>query len=216
MTKFYSNIHFASQKGKIFISIFLYMWARFKNLNSTEQIKIKNLIPCLISSQTSQVTCILLVCFHYYSYQTEHEFAYPDTAKPIYWHWILLKESTAFICRVPGEWAAGVQKTQTLRWLSLKSFEGQSLRWEGFTGSSAANWPSCNAGDPSSIPGYRRPTGEGIGYPLQYSGLENSMDYIVFSLTKESDPTEQFLLSLGGERCSSWTSFCLVGGDVAG
>lgn len=45
MTKFYSNIHFASQKGKIFILIFLYMWARFKNLNSTERIKIKNLIP---------------------------------------------------------------------------------------------------------------------------------------------------------------------------
>ena len=29
---------------------------------------------------------------------------------------------------------------------------------------------TCNAGDPSSIPGSGRSTGEGIGYPLQYSG----------------------------------------------
>jgi len=35
---------------------------------------------------------------------------------------------------------------------------------------------ACNAGDPSSIPGSGRSPGEGKGYPLQYSGLENSMD----------------------------------------
>ena len=29
--------------------------------------------------------------------------------------------------------------------------------------------PACNAGDPGSIPGSGRSTGEGIGYPLQYS-----------------------------------------------
>ena len=33
-----------------------------------------------------------------------------------------------------------------------------------------------NAGDPGSIPGSGRSPGEGTGYPLQYSGLENSMD----------------------------------------
>ena len=33
--------------------------------------------------------------------------------------------------------------------------------------------PSTNAGDPSSIPGLRRSPGEGNGYPLQYSYLEN-------------------------------------------
>ena len=36
----------------------------------------------------------------------------------------------------------------------------------------------ANAGDPGSIPGPGRSAGEGIGYPLQYSGLENSMDCI--------------------------------------
>ena len=35
---------------------------------------------------------------------------------------------------------------------------------------------STNEGDPGSIPGSRRSPGEGNGYPLQYSCLENSMD----------------------------------------
>ena len=34
------------------------------------------------------------------------------------------------------------------------------------------------------IPGLGRSPGEGKGYPLQYSGLENSMDCIVFGVTK--------------------------------
>ena len=36
-----------------------------------------------------------------------------------------------------------------------------------------------NVGDLGLIPGSGRSPGEGIGYPLQYSGLENSMDPIV-------------------------------------
>ena len=39
----------------------------------------------------------------------------------------------------------------------------------GFPGSSVGNVSTCNAGDPSSIPGSGRSPGEGIGYPLQYS-----------------------------------------------
>ena len=35
---------------------------------------------------------------------------------------------------------------------------------------------TCNAGDLGSIPGLGRSPGEGKGYLLQYSGLENSMD----------------------------------------
>ena len=38
---------------------------------------------------------------------------------------------------------------------------------------------ACNVGDLGSIPGLGRFPGEGNGYPLQYSVLENSMDYIV-------------------------------------
>ena len=39
----------------------------------------------------------------------------------------------------------------------------------GFPGSSAGKESAYNAGDPSSIPGWGRSPGEGIGYPLQYS-----------------------------------------------
>ena len=39
----------------------------------------------------------------------------------------------------------------------------------GFPGSSAGKESACNAGDPGSIPGLGRSTGEGIGYSLQYS-----------------------------------------------
>ena len=43
---------------------------------------------------------------------------------------------------------------------------------------------ACNAGDPDSIPELERSTGEGKSYPLQYFGLENSMDYKVHAVTK--------------------------------
>ena len=39
----------------------------------------------------------------------------------------------------------------------------------GFPDSSIAKESTCNAGDPSLIPGLGRCPGEGIGYPLQYS-----------------------------------------------
>ena len=42
-----------------------------------------------------------------------------------------------------------------------------------FPGSSAGKESACNAGDPGSICGSGRSPGEGIGYPLQYSCLEN-------------------------------------------
>ena len=45
----------------------------------------------------------------------------------------------------------------------------------GSTGKESA----CNVGDLGSIPRLGRSTGEGKGYPLQYSGLENSIDCIV-------------------------------------
>ena len=40
---------------------------------------------------------------------------------------------------------------------------------KGFPGSSASKESACNTGDPSLIPGSERSSGEGIGYPLQYS-----------------------------------------------
>ena len=50
--------------------------------------------------------------------------------------------------------------------------------------SSAGKESTCNAGDLASIPGFGRSPGEGKAYPLQCSGLENSMDCIVHGVTK--------------------------------
>ena len=46
----------------------------------------------------------------------------------------------------------------------------------GFSGGLDGKEPACNAGDLGSIPGLGRSPGEGNGYPLQYSCLENPMD----------------------------------------
>ena len=46
----------------------------------------------------------------------------------------------------------------------------------GFSCDSAGKEPSCNAGDLGPIPELERSPGEGKDYPLQDSGLENSMD----------------------------------------
>ena len=43
---------------------------------------------------------------------------------------------------------------------------------------------ACNVGDSGSVPGFGRCPGEAKCYPLQYSGLENSMDCIVHGVTK--------------------------------
>ena len=74
---------------------------------------------------------------------------------------------------------------------------------KGFPGGSAGKESACNAGDLGSILGLGRSPGEVKGYPLQYSGLENSMDCPWGR--KESHTTEQ--LSLTGEAGSLPQSF---------
>ena len=63
----------------------------------------------------------------------------------------------------------------------------------GFPCGSAGIESACNARDLGLIPGWRRSPGEGKGYPLQYSDLENSMVYIVHGVT-ELDTTERISL----------------------
>ena len=59
----------------------------------------------------------------------------------------------------------------------------------GFPCGSTGKESTCNAGDLGSIPGLGRYPGEGKDYPLQYSGLENSIDCIVHGVA-ELDTTE--------------------------
>ena len=49
----------------------------------------------------------------------------------------------------------------------------------GFPGGLAGKESVCNVGDLGSVPGLGRSSGEGKVYPLQYPGLDNSMDCIV-------------------------------------
>ena len=51
---------------------------------------------------------------------------------------------------------------------------------------------ACNVGDPGSIPGPGSSGGDGNGYPLQYSGLENSIDCIDHGVTKSQKRLSDF------------------------
>ena len=65
----------------------------------------------------------------------------------------------------------------------------------GFPDSSVGKESACNAGDPSLIPGSGRSTGEGIGYPLQYSRAS-----LVAQLVKSPPATQETCVqSLGWE-----------------
>ena len=57
---------------------------------------------------------------------------------------------------------------------------------------SAGKESACNAGDLGLIPGLGRSPGEGNSYPLQYSGLENSMECIVLGVTKSRTRLSEF------------------------
>ena len=59
----------------------------------------------------------------------------------------------------------------------------------GLPGGSAGKESACSAGDLGLISGLGRCPGEGKGYPLQYSGLENSTDYSPWG-QKQLDMTE--------------------------
>ena len=54
----------------------------------------------------------------------------------------------------------------------------------GFSGGSAGKESACDVGDLGLIPGLGRSPEEGNSYPLQYSGLENSVDSILHGVAK--------------------------------
>ena len=107
------------------------------------------------------------------------------------WWWLHLEGSLT-----TSLWCQGWnQIVRVFLFLSLGSF------WIPLPASpcgSAGKESVCNAGHLGSITRLGRSLGEGKGYPLQYSGLENSMDCIVHRVEKSrKDPTERLsLLSL--------------------
>ena len=86
----------------------------------------------------------------------------------------------------------------------------------GFPGGSAGKESTCNAGDLGLIPGLGRSPGEEKSYPLQYCGLENSMDCVVHGVAKSRTRLSDFdfqrcrtdggLLGQGSAGRSGWYS----------
>ena len=74
----------------------------------------------------------------------------------------------------------------------LEKGQATTLVFLSFPCGSAGKESTCNAGDLGSIRGLGRSPGEGKGYPLQYSGLENSMDCIVQGVTKSQTQLSNF------------------------
>ena len=66
----------------------------------------------------------------------------------------------------------------------------------GFPDSSAGKESPCNARDLGWIPGLGRSPGDGKAYPLQYFGLENSMDRIVYGVAKSRTRLSDFHFTL--------------------
>ena len=78
-----------------------------------------------------------------------------------------------------------------------------------FPDSSVGKESTWNAGDLGSIPGLERSTGEGKGYTLQCSGLENSMDCLVQRVAKSR--TRPSIFHFHPQFCN--LSFCILTGS---
>ena len=77
----------------------------------------------------------------------------------------------------------------------------------GFPCGSAGKESTCSVGDLGLIPGLGRSPGEGKGYLLQYSGLENSMDCIVHGVSKSLTQLSDFHFTIGiihSPLCKPW------------
>ena len=137
----------------------------------------------------------------------------------IHVHYRGIKTEGFFTCNIIGVWAAQFlvmweapkverfcisdlrpQNTHSIhrstvwpcRLYSQMSIRGMVPSHMGFPSSLAGKESTCNAGHPSSTPGLGRSPGEGNGYPLQFSVLENSMDCVVHRVTKSGTRLSDF------------------------
>ena len=97
------------------------------------------------------------------------------------------------LSRVPN--LPAMQETRFDSWVRKICWRRDRLPtpvFSGFPGGSAGKESACNAGDLDLIPALGRPPGEENGYPLQYSGLENSMDCIVHECAKSQTQLSNF------------------------
>ena len=100
----------------------------------------------------------------------------------------------------PGSAIPGILQARTLEWVAISfsnSFRPkhkyfQTLpNWRASLGAQLIKESACNARDLGSIPGLGRSPKEGKGYPVQYSGLENTMNCIVHVVAKSQTRLER-------------------------
>ena len=76
------------------------------------------------------------------------------------------------------------QSNEYISWEAIHVNTNPFISIWTYLDSSVGKESACNEGNLGSIPGLGRSPGEGKSYPLQYSGLENSMDCIVHGVAK--------------------------------
>ena len=129
--------------------------------------------------------------------------------------WLLLRRNTGSRPRTQESWPTGlivprhVESSQTrdgtqvpctARWIlsywttteAPVTATIYTAPTAGFPESSVGKESTHNAGDLGSTPGLGRSPGEGKGHPLQYSGLENSMDCMVHGVAKSRTRLSDF------------------------
>ena len=113
----------------------------------------------------------------------------------LYWvHWFSCKVHPSALTDMPEIMRSLISGlTCDLLTLTHKiNLHMKQLLGRGFPGDSDSKESVCNARDSGSIPGPERSPGEGKGCPLQYSGLENSMDCIVHGVAKSQTRLSNF------------------------
>ena len=144
----------------------------------------------------------VLICTYFISFSVFILFIYIHALKKRNWqnafgqdlHWASLRH-TAMVCNwlIHSFWS--FLSTEGI-WVSLQTLNKLLVyKLQGFPGSSDDKEFTCNVGDLGSIPVLGRSPGEGIGYPLQYSGLENSMDRGAWQATVHGVSKSQARLS---------------------
>ena len=96
-----------------------------------------------------------------------------------------------------------MQETQLDSWVRKICWRRDRLPFPvflDFSCGSTGKESACNVGDLGLIPGLGRSPGEGKGYLLQYSGLENSMDCIVHGVAKSQTCLKNFHFHFGDRK----------------
>ena len=117
------------------------------------------------------------------------------------WKWKVKVKLLSHVQLLATPWTAAYQAPLSMGFSRQEYWRREWLPspvFLGFPCGSVDKESACNAGDLGLIPGLRRSPGEGNSYPLQYSGLENSMDCVIHVVVKSRTWLSNFhLLKLG-------------------